>query len=333
MSIEDYPHEVLMEYKRLWEEGTLHEANSNNRDAIECYIRMMKITEPDPVVFNRIAYCHLMLNDVEMAMRRLRQSLELDSENVEALHNLSMLLIDHGELSEAEELTRRGIALETNHPGHWKNLGEIKYKQGNYQQAVQALATSIGLAPDNYDTHHKLALAYIRVCDSDNAHREFLRAIELSDDDGELLTDYALLFFVQDRHPEAEPYLRRAVEVDSIRTMPHYMLAHCLLEQVSLTGDDYEEDMIQEVIDLLNKTLELDVLCGEAWYLWGRLMVMFRDWETAEKYLRAGIEHGTAHPECWALHSLALSKLGREDEAEEVFEEFKRRERKMNGIE
>ena len=111
------------------------------------------------------------------------------------------------------------------------------------------------------------------------------------------------------------------------------MLAHCLLEQVSLAGDDYEEDMIQEVIDLLNKTLELDVLCGEAWYLWGRLMVMFRDWETAEKYLRAGIEHGTAHPECWALHSLALSKLGREDEAEEVFEEFKRRERKMNGIE
>ncbi|MHA1424303.1 MAG: tetratricopeptide repeat protein [Candidatus Thorarchaeota archaeon] len=328
---DDIPIEVVREGVRLYEEGKLHEANSDNRKAIDCYIKMMELTYPDPPVLNRIAYCHLMLNEVEKAKETLRRSLTLDPNETEALHNLSMLLIDHGELIEAEQLTRRAMAIEPNHPGHWRNLGEIMYKRGNYKESIVALATSIGLAPDNFNTHHMLALAYIRECDFENAHREFLRAIELNDEHGELLTDYALVFFVQENHKDAEPYLRRAVEVDSIRTRPHHMLARCLLEQVSESGDDYEEDMIGEIIDTLNKTLELDVQCGEAWYLYGKLMVMFRKWDDAERYLRAGIDHGAVDPEAWALHSLALHRLGREQEAEKVFEEFKERERMKSG--
>ena len=95
--------------------------------------------------------------------------------------------------------------------------------------------------------------------------------------------------------------------------------------------DDYDDDMVSEVLDILNRTLSLDVECGQAWYLWGKMKVLFRDWEDAERYLRAGTEHGAVNPEAWALHSVALSELGREEEAEEVFQEFKRRERKMLG--
>jgi len=324
---DDIPIELVREGVRLFEEGKMHEANSDNRKAIDCYIRMMELTFPDPPVLNRIAYCHLMLNQADKAQYALRHALEIDPHDEEALHNLSLLLIDRGEVVEAEELTRIGLALQPNHPGHWKNLGDIKYKRGMYQESIVALATAIGLAPDKYETHHTLALAYIRMCDFENAHREFLRAIELNDEDSELLTDYALVFFVQENHSDAEQYLRRAVEIDSIRTIPHHMLAKCLLEQVSDAGDDYEEDMISEVIDLLNKTLELDVQCGEAWYLYGKLMVMFRKWDDAERYLRAGIEHGAVDPKVWALHSLALHELGRLEEADEVFAEFKRREK------
>lgn len=95
--------------------------------------------------------------------------------------------------------------------------------------------------------------------------------------------------------------------------------------------DDYDDDMVSEVLDILNRTLSLDVECGQAWYLWGKMKVLFRDWEDAERYLRAGTEHGAVNPEAWALHSVALSELGREEEAEEVFQEFKRRESKMLG--
>ncbi len=331
MSGEDIPIEVVREGVCLYEEGVMHEANSDNREAIACYQKMMEKTFPDPPVLNRIAFCHLMLNEVDKAKDTLRQSLEIDPYDEEALHNLSMLLIDHGELQEAEDLTRRGLALETNLSGHWKNLGDIMYKRGKYSEAVVALATSIGLAPDKYEVHHKLALAYIRVRDFENAEREFLRAIELCDDDGELLTDYALVFFVKGVHKDAEQYLRRAVEVQSLSTTPLYMLAECLIEQVMETKDDHDEEMVSEILDILNKTLSLNVECGQAWYLWGKMNVMFRNWEDAERYLRAGTERGAMNPEAWALHSVALSKLGKEQEAEEVFHEFKRRDRAMNG--
>lgn len=328
---EDIPIEVVKEGVRLFEEGVKHESNSDNREAIECYHKMMRLTFPDPPVLNRIAFCHLMLNEVDKAKDTLRQSLEIDPFDEEALHNLSLLLIDYGELQEAEDLTRRGLALETNLSGHWKNLGDIMYKRCKYPDAVVALATSIGLAPDKYEAHHTLALAYIRVRDFENAEREFLRAIELCDDDGELLTDYALVFFVKGEHKDAEQYLRRAVEVQSLSTIPLYMLAECLIEQIMETKDDCDEDMVSEVLDILNKTLSLDVECGQAWYLWGKMNVMFKNWEDAERYLRAGTEHGAMNPEAWGLHSVALSKLGKEQEAEEVFQEFKRRERMMNG--
>ena len=328
---EDLPIEVVREGVRLFEEGKLHEANSDNREAIDCYQKMMEMTFPDPPVLNRIAFCHLLLNEVDKAKDTLRRSIEIDPYDEEALHNLSMLLIDHGELQEAEDLTRRGLALETNLSGHWKNLGDIMYKRGRYSEAVVALATSIGLAPDKYEAHHKLALAYIRVRDFENADREFLRAIELCDDDGELLTDYALVFFVKGNHKDAEQYLRRAVEVQSLSTTPLYMLAECLVEQVMEVKEDYDENMVSEILDILNKTLSLNVECGQAWYLWGKMNVIFRNWEDAERYLRAGTERGAMNPEAWALHSVALSKLGKEQEAEEVFQEFKRRDRAMNG--
>jgi len=299
---DELPIWMVREGVKLYEEGKMHEANSDNRKAIDCYIRMMELTFPDPPVLNRIAYCHLMLNQVDKAMYALRHAIELDPHYVEVLTNLAGLLIDKGELQEAEDLTRRGLAIEPNHPTIWKNLGDAMYKRGKYQEAIVALATSIGLAPDNYDTHHTLALAYIREGDFENAHREFLRAIELCDENGELLTDYALVFFVQENHKDAEPYLRRAVEVDSLRTIPHYMLAECLILQVMETKEVYDEDMVEEILEILNTTLSLDVECGQAWYLWGKMMVMFKKWEDAERYLRAGTEHGAINPEAWALH-------------------------------
>ncbi len=328
---DDIPIEIVREGVRLWEEGKMHEANSDNREAIACYHKMNELVFPDPPVLNRIAFCHLMLKEVDKAKETLRQSLDIDPYDEEALHNLSLLLIEHGELQEAEDLTRRGIALETNLSGHWKNLGEIMYKRGKYTEAIVALATSIGLAPDKYEAHHTLALAYIRVSDFENAEREFLRAIELWDENAELLCDYALVFFVMDRHKDAEQYLRRAVEVEPLSTISHYMLAECLVVQVMEAKDDYDADIVEEILEILNQTLSLDVECGQAWYLWGKMMVMFRKWEDAERYLRAGTEHGAINPEAWSLHSAALAELGRHEEAEEVFQEFKERERNMPG--
>ncbi|MHA1929189.1 MAG: tetratricopeptide repeat protein [Candidatus Thorarchaeota archaeon] len=325
---EDLPIETVKEGVRLYEEGVMHEANSDSIEAIACYEKMMRLTFPDPPVLNRIAYCHLMLNETAKAKDSLRQSIEIDPYNEEALHNLSLLLIDEGKLDAAEGLTRRGMALETMLDKHWYNLGRIQFRKSQFKSAVISLATSLGLAPDRADAHHTIAMAYYHLGELEQAERSFLRGVELAPDDVEMLMSYGNFLLVQKKNKDAEKYFRLAVDQAPIDHEALTSLAQSLIEQM-MGKKDVPDEKIEETMMLLNKSLDLHVAHGQTWYQWARVRMLFNDWKEAEDFLRTAIDNGCREPMAWAYLSAVIDRQGRKKEAEEAFEEYK----KIAGIE
>ncbi len=320
---EDIPIEVVKEGVRLFEEGRLHESNSDNREAIACYEKMMRLTFPDPPVLNRIAFCHLMLNEVDKAQEILRQSLEIDPYDEEALHNLSLLLIDAGELDEAEGLTLRGMALETMLDKHWYNLGRIQFRKSQFKSAVTSLATSLGLTPDRADAHHHIAMTYYHLGELEQAERSFLRGTESAPDDVEMLMSYGNFLLAQKRNKDAEKYFRLAVDQAPVDHVALTSLADSLIEQM-LGKKDVPDEMMEETMVLLNKSLDLHVAYGQTWYQWARVRMLFHDWKEAEDFLRTAIDNGCREPMAWAFLSAVIDRQGRKKEAEEAFEEYKK---------
>lgn len=325
MESDDIPIEVLREGARLYEQGQYYESISENKKAIECYEEMMRISFPDPIVLNSIAFCHMLDNEDAKAQDALRKVLELDPEHEEALHNLSLLLIDHNNLDEAEQLTRRALSLDKPMDGNWHNLGRILYLKGQYPEARDALAMSLGLQPDRAGSHHLMALVQQEIGDMEKAFRSFLRMEELENEDAQMLTDFGRFLIRIKQFEYAEKYLRKAVEEDPFDHKPLTFLAEALLEQVMVLGNKASDDMVGEMMDTLNKSLDLEVTHPKTWYLWGRVRILFRDWEEAEKYLRAAVERECEDVHAWAFLAGVLDKLGRKREAEEMFAEYKRR--------
>ena len=324
MGAEDLPIEALREGARLYEQGKHYESISEYRKAIECYRAAMEATFPDPVILNNIGYCYLLLNEIDECKDTLWSVLELEPENVEALHNLAMVLIDTEEYEEAESLARRGIEVDRANSGNWSNLGRTLYANGRFEDAREAIATAIGYAPDRADSHYVMGLVLNRIGDEDNAHRSFLRAVELEDDNVQHLMGLGRCLLNLKQPETAEKYLRRAVEVEELNHEALTMLAESLIEQAITLKENVPETMLGEAMELLNRSLDLMVTHPETWYLWGRVRMMFHDWENAERFLRVAVEGKCEDSMAWAYLSYVLGQLGRGKEATEMFEEYKR---------
>jgi tetratricopeptide (TPR) repeat protein len=329
---DDLPIEVARQGAQLWEQGKHYESISENQKAIKCYEEMMRISFPDPVVLNAIGYCHLLLNQTDQCKKVLNRALELDPENVEALHNLSMVMFDTDEFDVAEELARRGVGVDRSFSGHWLNLGKVLYATGRLEDAREDLATAIGLAPDRSEAHYFMALTQDKLGDIGQAHRSFLRAIELEDDSVMNLIGYGRFLLNMNQPEDAEKYLRRAVELEELNYIALSMLAESIIEQVKGIGED-PDNRIGDAMDHLNASLDLHLGYGMAWYNWGQIFILYRDWENAEQAFRSATEAECENTMAWALLSHSLDQLGRKTEAHDMFEEYRVRTGQEEGEE
>ncbi len=285
----------------------------------------MDLTEPDPVVWNDIAECCLLLGDTDGCIQALRRSIELAPGATEAYHNMSLVFTDLGDYQEAEQLARKAVEIDCSLGVAWWSLGRILYLQERYEPALKALATATGLIPDDAQSHLYLALTLTRLGRPEKAERAFYRAVQLTPDDAEVLREYGAHLLSLDRPEDAEMYLRRAIDTDPYDYKAHTGLAEALIERVKTEDPEVDErDTIRDAMENLNKSLSLEVRYGKTWFHWGELFLMFREWGECARAFRASIEEGYADPMAYALLAAALSHLGRDAEAEEAFSKYKR---------
>jgi tetratricopeptide (TPR) repeat protein len=123
------------------------------------------------------------LDQLDEAVRLLRQGLEAFPDNVVLLNNLAVALELTGDVDEAGEALRASLAEEQSVPQVSKNLGDLLYRAARYDDAWEAYQRAVRLQPTlGDDIYFKLGnIAYKRQ-DRELATEYWNRALELNPD-------------------------------------------------------------------------------------------------------------------------------------------------------
>ncbi len=131
-------------------------------------------------------------NDVAGAVSDLRQAIDLDASNVQALNNLGGILVLQGKSSE-------GIGL---------------------------MQSAISIAPNYAQTHNNLGFALMGVNkDYSGAEKEFRRAIQLQPNDFGALQNLGTSLFLQKRYSDAAIVFEGIIKAKPAAAKSHYYLA------------------------------------------------------------------------------------------------------------
>ena len=98
--------------------------------------------------------------------------------------NLAALLLEQGELSEAQALCRTATAVAPEVGLGWYNLGLVSRRSGDLVGALEAYGQARRLSPDHAETHQNLAVAQLLAGDIAAARASFRQAIALLSQQG-----------------------------------------------------------------------------------------------------------------------------------------------------
>ena len=93
--------------------------------------------------------------------------------------NLAALLLQQGQLEDAEQLCRQATTVAPEIGLGWYNLGLIRRRRGDIGGALEAYRQAASLSPDHAETHQNLAVALLLGGDIGGARSGFRQAIQL----------------------------------------------------------------------------------------------------------------------------------------------------------
>jgi tetratricopeptide (TPR) repeat protein len=121
------------------------------------------------------------LGDLDRALAVSAEGVARWPDRVGLLNNHAVLLEAAGDLGEAEAVLNRALELDASVPQISKNLGDIQYRLGRFDEAWTAYERAARLAPDlGDDLHFKLGNLALRRGDGSTARRHWERAVALN---------------------------------------------------------------------------------------------------------------------------------------------------------
>ena len=136
---------------------------------------------PPPIWWWGATLAALGLNDLEAALRLAEAGIDSHPAVAVLANNLAVLLELQGNLSQAESLLRSAWALDPSLPQIAKNLGDLAYRSGRYDEALENYDRAARLGPDlGDDLHFKLGNIAFKRGDRDRARASWERAVVLN---------------------------------------------------------------------------------------------------------------------------------------------------------
>ena len=138
---------------------------------------------PPAIWFWAAALAHAMESDLEQAITLAQVGATAFPSNAVLKNNLAVLLELTGDVSGAEAAVREALAEDPSVPQLSKNLGDLLYRAGKYDEADEAYQRAAKLAPDlGDDLYFKLGNIAFRQRDTVRARTQWQRTVELNPD-------------------------------------------------------------------------------------------------------------------------------------------------------
>ncbi|MEE9543892.1 MAG: tetratricopeptide repeat protein [Thermodesulfobacteriota bacterium] len=249
--------------------------------------------------------------NAKMAVFHYRESIRLDSGNIEPYNNLGNILLVQGKLDEALKEFRKALKLDPDFDKTRNNLANALTRLGRYDEAKAQYRAALKLNPSNTNTLINIGINYTLQGRFKEAIENFEHAIEINPNDSYAFYNYALALTGLKRIDEAENAYLTAIELNPKDVGSRNNLANIHMRKNNLT----------RALALYEEVVKLNPSHARALNNLGIIMnITGRNNESLAYYKRA-IKTEPAYADAHYNMGITLEDLGKYNEAAERYKE------------
>jgi tetratricopeptide (TPR) repeat protein len=168
--------------------GRLRYTEQRFGDAADCFKHALVLAPGSAKVESNLGLAYEGLNRTDDAVVAYRRAIAWqdagppDKVSEQPLLNLAIVLVHQGELTEAQPLLLRAVAIAPENPRIHEQLGQLSMQQGNFLEARTYLETATRLDPQKSNLHFLLGQAYRHLGREQDAKKEFDTSARLAHD-------------------------------------------------------------------------------------------------------------------------------------------------------
>ncbi len=150
-------------------------------------------------------------NDMDAAIKMLKQAEMIDHTRPEAYRNLAVAYVRQDKMDEAIEAYKKALSIDDKHIETLNNMGMTYFQMNKYEEAVDTFKKVIAIDPANEKAISTLAFAYDRLGQADKAIAAYETALGNDPENADLLFNYARLFYQKGEYNKAISILEKVV--------------------------------------------------------------------------------------------------------------------------
>lgn len=214
-------------------------------------------------------------------------------------------LVESKQAQQADRVLGEYLAKVSPDPNMWRLAGRLYAGQGKTDQAEIAFRKAVGLAPDLASGHYKLGQLYVLENKLPAAVSAFQTALKKDETNSAIHTALGMVLARRGQVDAANGHYKRAVQLNPRDVVAANNLAANLSDQEDL---DDALGFARDALELAPSNPAIKDTLGWIYYKQGRF-------DKAYPYLAEASAALPQHPVVRYHHAVALSKIGRQNEA------------------
>jgi len=229
--------------------ASVYSKQRNYTSAISAYQKVLELSPDSDSVYMGMGTVYLNMMKYKEAIPPLTKAVELNPENKEAYFYIGNAHEQLREFDKAAAAYEKYIASNPEDPGAaQKQLGLCYLELEDYPKAIVALNKTLESSPDEVDTNLKLAQAYQKSEQYENAEMVFERLAKLVPEDAKIYYNNIIMMYDQaDMPDQAIEATKKMIALEPDNAEAVYNLGYMYVKL----------DRYEEAIDTFEKVLEM----------------------------------------------------------------------------
>jgi protein O-GlcNAc transferase len=226
------------------------ELYSNNlmQEALDAVETLIKDYSNEAVLYNISGACYAAQGQLDTAVKRYEQSLNINPYYAEAHNNLGGTLHELGQLDEAVKSYEQALAIKPDYAEAFNNLGIALKELGQLDTAVVSYKKILTIKPDFAEAHYNLAITLHELGQLDNAVKSYEKALAVKPDYAEAFNNLGIALKELGQLDDSVKSYEKALAVKPDYADTHYNLGLTLqrLGQIDEAVKSYEQALAIE---------------------------------------------------------------------------------------
>jgi type III protein arginine methyltransferase len=216
-TVKRWPHHPFA-WKAL---GNLLLMRGRHEDALEPFVKCVRLAPDDAQVHNNIGSILLELGRLEESEASFRKAVSLKPDYAQAQNNLGIILLERGRLEEAAAVYRKALAVNPDFAEAHNNLGNCLKELGQLSQAEACYRQAVTLKPDFAEAYCNLGNVLREIGRSNEAEESYRQAVAHKSDYVPAHSGLGDTFLKSGRLSEAINRYRQCLELEPMWVKAH----------------------------------------------------------------------------------------------------------------